>query len=76
MDDYVFRIAKRPKGKVVAEEMLIEFGISHDNPDGLIVAIENLLGVLKELKTPEKVADFMRMKAVLADAKLLFAKDQ
>jgi hypothetical protein len=71
MKEYVLKIVERDKEHPLAETMLLEFGYSKDTPERFIEAFKQLTELLKVLKTPEKVAEFMRKNASLSCAKNL-----
>lgn len=67
--EYVFRILSRDPEHPLGETMLVEFGQS--DARAFADAVGALTDMLRVLKTPEKVARFMRENAALARRDLL-----
>lgn len=58
--EYILKIGKRRTEPLTEPGMvLVEAGVDAEKPEALIAALENLLELLRLLKTPEKVAKYM-----------------
>jgi len=71
MQEYVFTIAVRDPEHPLGQVPLIEFGVNTEASQKFTGAISNIVEMLKLLKTPEKVAEFMRDNASLAKGTIL-----
>lgn len=74
MPEYVVRISVRDPAHPLLEKELLTCGHDTRSPARLIAAMESLTGMLRELKTPERVAEFIRANADLAKAHQLSIK--
>ena len=66
--EYVFTIALHNSEHPLVDVPILRTGHRSDNPQGLIIALEALVGMLKLKKTPEAVAQFIRDNASVAIA--------
>ena len=64
--EYVLRIVVRDPDRPLSERVLIEAGASTENPRRFTEALAGLVDMLRVLKTPEAVAEFMRENATAA----------
>ena len=60
MTEYVFTISRRDPAHPLAETPIMEFGCSEERGVSLIEAVTVFARMLRELKTPERVADAIR----------------
>ena len=74
MEEYFSRIAKRDPAHPLLEKSILECGCDTRTPDKLIASVEALAGMLRELKTTERVAEFILANAALANAHNLSIK--
>ena len=65
--EYVFTISTRDREHPLNQKMLIECGFHKDAPGMLIGGLQNVVDMLKILKTPEKVSAFMVENAQLSN---------
>ena len=71
MDEYVFRLIRRPKGAVLRETVLMEHGVQVKSDDALANSLSALSQMLRIHGTPEKVVEFMKTHAAVAKAGLI-----
>lgn len=71
MQEYVFTISTRNKEHKLDQEMILELGFDQNRPIKLIEGLQNVVDILKLLKTPEQVAQFMLDSAQLTSNKTL-----
>lgn len=69
--EYIFTISSRDKEHTLDQNMILELGFPDEHPNKLIEGIQNIVDILKILKTPEKVAEFMMENAKLTKGRLL-----
>lgn len=74
MPEYIMRIATRDPAHPLLEASILECGCDTRAPERLIASVEALAGMLRELKTPERVANCIRANAALANAHNLTIK--
>lgn len=60
MTEYVFSICRRDPARPLATELIVEFGCNTERGVGIIEAVSRFADILRELKTPERVADAIR----------------
>lgn len=67
MREYTFTILSRDKEHKLDQEMILELGFDQNRPIKLIEGLQNIVDMLKLLKTPENVAQFMLDSAQLTN---------
>jgi hypothetical protein len=60
VSEYLFRVSRRDPARPLAEELIVEFGCDAGRGVGIIEAVSIFADMLRELKTPERVADAIR----------------
>jgi hypothetical protein len=60
MTEYVFSIHRRDPARPLAAELIVEFGCDEARGVGVVEAVSRFADMLRELKTPERVADAIR----------------
>jgi hypothetical protein len=69
MREYILKISVRDRNRPLApDEMILEWGVPAANAKGFIDMLQAMTDALKDLKTPEKLAAFMRENAALTHA--------
>lgn len=72
MSEYVFSISRRnPSQPLGMETPIVEFGVDSNKAQEFLTALEQIVALLKMLKTPEAVAKFMQENTHLSETKNL-----
>ncbi len=70
-DEYILKISRRDPSRPLAESLVVEFAVPVAAERALVESFGQFCELLKLLKTPEKVAAFIKENSVLARNDLL-----